>query len=570
MGRADLLDAGTTSYLELIGNGRTYRVPPYQRDYAWTRQEWEDLWHDVVELRGEPDGRHYMGALVVQAHSDREFFVIDGQQRLATICLLALAIIAKLQHMADHGADAERNRERAKELRNRFIGEKDPASLVESSRLRLNEVDDPFYQDCLVQIRRPLNPRGLPRSNALLWNGYQYFGSRIDELEAQMDGGGEAIAKVLSETVARRLLFILITVDDALNAYTLFETLNARGLELTTTDLLKNYFFSKVRPGPDIESLGRRWQRLLATVVHERFPDFLHCHLLCEQPVTRRRQLFKLVRDRVRTPDETFEFLTKLEARAELFAALTDVDHGYWIDRPEARRYVRELNLFRVRQMTPVLFAAWDRFADGDFVRLLKLVSVIAFRYSVVSRLNPNLLERVSHVAAKAVLNGKANRPGALFGQLRPVYVDDERFENDLARWTIDTAGRGGKLARYVLARLETDAGKRAVDPETDPGSVEHVLPENPAGEWADVFPPDRWETAVHRLGNLTLIERTLNREVGSAGYPTKRAAYEKSRYALTRAIPDLAPEAWTPALLDERQRRLAARAVQVWRADFT
>lgn len=153
-------------------------------------------------------------------------------------------------------------------------------------------------------------------------------------------------------------------MDDALNAYTLFETLNARGLELTTTDLLKNCFFSKVRPGPDIESLGRRRQKLLAAMARERFPDFLRCRLLCEQPAIRRRRLFKLVRDRVRTPDETFEFVTKLEARAELFAALTDVDHGYWIDRPEARRFVRELHLFRARQMTPVLFAARDRFAD--------------------------------------------------------------------------------------------------------------------------------------------------------------------------------------------------------------
>ena len=181
MSRANILNTGTTSYLELIGNGKTYRVPPYQRDYAWTQQEWEDLWNDIVELRDEPDGRHYMGALVVQAHGDREFFVIDGQQRLATISLLALAVIGKLQRMADKGADEERNRERATELRNRFIGEKDPASLVESSRLRLNEVDDPYYQDYLVQLRPPLNPRGLPRSNALLWNCYRYFAKQIDE-----------------------------------------------------------------------------------------------------------------------------------------------------------------------------------------------------------------------------------------------------------------------------------------------------------------------------------------------------------------------------------------------------
>ena len=569
MSRANILDTGTTSYLELIGNGKTYRVPPYQRDYAWTQQEWEDLWNDVVELRGGPDGRHYMGALVVQTHGDREFLVIDGQQRLATISLLALAVIDKLLRMADEGADEERNRERATELRNRFIGEKDPASLVESSRLRLNEVDDPFYQDYLVQLRPPLNPRGLPRSNALLWNCYRYFAKRIDELDVGANNAGEEIAKVLSETVARRLLFILITVDDELNAYTLFETLNARGLELTTTDLLKNYFFSKVRAGTDIESLKRRWQTLIATVTQESFPDFLRHHLLCEHAEASRQRLFKLVRDRVRTPEETFGFLTALEGRAELFAALTDVNHGYWIDRPAARPFVRELNLFRARQMTPVFFAAWGRFSDDDFVRLLKLAAVIVFRYSVVSGLNPNLLERVCHFAAKAVLEGQANRPGAVFAQLRAIYVDDDRFESDFARWTVGTRGQRGRIARYVLARLETDAGERPVDPETDPGTVEHVLPENPAGEWAEVFPPDRWEAVVDRLGNLTLLERTLNRNVGNAGYQAKRAAYESSGYALAREVADLAPEEWTPALLEARQRRLAARAVRLWRSDF-
>ena len=569
MSRANILNTGTTSYLELIGNGKTYRVPPYQRDYAWTQQEWEDLWNDVVELRGDPDGRHYMGALVVQARGDREFFVIDGQQRLATISLLALAVIDKLRRMADEGADEARNRERATELRNRFIGEKDPASLVESSRLRLNETDDPFYQDYLVQLRPPLNPRGLPGSNALLWKCCRYFSKQIDELEVGAGDEGEEIAKILSETVARRLLFILITVDDELNAYTLFETLNARGLELTTTDLLKNYFFSKVRAGADIDSLKRRWQTLIATVTQERFPDFLRHHLLCEHPKIRRQRLFKMVRNRVRTPEETFGFLTALEGRAELFAALTDVNHGYWIDRPAAKPFVRELILFRARQMTPVFFAAWGRFPDEDFVRLLKLAAVIAFRYAVVSALNPNLLERVCHFAAKAVIEGQANRPGAVFTQLRSIYVDDDRFESDFARWTVSTRGQRGRIARYVLARLETDAGERAVDPETDPGTVEHVLPENPAGEWAEVFPPDRWDAAVDRLGNLTLLERALNRDGGNAGYPAKRAAYESSGYALTREVADLAPEEWTPALLEERQRRLAARAVRLWRSDF-
>ena len=289
MSRTNVLNTAAVNYLELIANGKTYRVPPCQRDYAWTEEEWEDLWNDILDLRRQPESRHYMGALVVHGQSDREFTIIDGQQRLATIGILSLAVIAKLYRMVDQEIGAERNRERAKELRNRFIGEKDPASLVEISRLNLSRADDAFYQDYLVQLRAPPNPCGLPKSNALLWNCFRYFSAQLDALE-DLQKDGEALAKVLSETAARCLLFILIAVDDELDAYTVFETLNARGLELTTADLLKSYLFSKVRAPSDLDALQRRWQALISTVTPERFSEFLRYHLLCEQAGIRKER----------------------------------------------------------------------------------------------------------------------------------------------------------------------------------------------------------------------------------------------------------------------------------------
>ncbi len=162
MAKANILNTRTINYMELIGNGKLYRVPPYQRDYSWSQEQWEDLWNDIVELSPRAEDRHYMGALVVEGTSDREFLVIDGQQRLATLSLLALAVIDRLQRMAGQGIDVDANEERGRELRNRFIGEKDPASLTESTRLYLNETDNPFYQDYLVQLREPLNDRGPP------------------------------------------------------------------------------------------------------------------------------------------------------------------------------------------------------------------------------------------------------------------------------------------------------------------------------------------------------------------------------------------------------------------------
>lgn len=568
MSQATMLNTRTVNWMELIGNGKQYRVPLYQRDYSWSQEQWEDLWNDVLEMRSQPDDRHYMGAIVVQALSDRELIIIDGQQRMASLSLLALAVIDKLLKLAESGVELESNTERAKELRNRLIGEKDPASLIEQSRLLLNASNNAFYQDYLVQLRRPLNPRGLLKSNRLLWDCFCYFRRQLDSIP-EFNANGRTLAQMLSETVARQLLFILITVDDELNAYTVFETLNARGLELTTTDLLKNYLFSRVQVQADLEALQRRWGALVATVTAERFPEFLRYHLLCEQSRIRSQRLFKLVRAKVKSSQDVFVLLGALEARAELFAALSDPNHGYWVDLHDARPFVRELNLFRVRQMTPVLFSTWEKFEPAEFVRVLKLVSLISFRYTVVSGLNTNELEPVYHQAAKAVLVGEARTVRDVFERLKPIYVDDTKFQSDFTVLTVDTGGQSRKLAKYILARLEADASGRSCDPDTDPASIEHILPENPLDEWEPSFPQEKWESTIYRLGNLTLLEPAANREVGNKSFAEKREAYQTSFYALTRQIPQLAPEQWTLEILEERQRRLATRAIHLWRVDF-
>lgn len=566
MSRSNLLKTTDVTLLDLLGNGKRYRVPPFQRDYSWGEEQWEDLWNDILEMVSSPDARHYMGALVVEALSDREFQIIDGQQRMATLSLLALAIVDILQGLGDTEEVRAQNRDRAQRLRERFIGEKDPASLLESSKLFLNETDNAFYQDYPVQLRTPPNPRGLPRSNKLLWDCFQWFRKRLEQKKPQ---SGEWFARLLSEVVGRQLLFILITVEDELSAYVVFETLNARGLELSSTDLLKNYLFSCIKVQADLAALQRRWKTLVSIVRPERFPDFLRYHLLCERPQVRKQRLFKEVRDAIRTPVDVFTLINALEARAELFAALNDPEHEYWIENREAKPLIRELALFRVQQMTPLLFAAYERLSPTDFVRVLKLVTVISFRYTIISSLNTNELEPVYHRAARSLLEGRANRPAELFEQLKDIYVPDDKFQRDFETKELPTTGQRKRLAKYVLCHLESDASGRFLDFETDPATIEHVLPENPSGDWLISFPEERHKDFIYRIGNLTLLESSLNRSVGNAGWKQKLAAYASSRYALSQDIAREPAEEWTPAAVEERQRALARRAVHIWRADF-
>jgi uncharacterized protein with ParB-like and HNH nuclease domain len=266
MARSNLLDTRTTSFGDLIGNGKIYRVPPFQRDYSWKEENWEDLWQDILIIHNQPDSSHYMGAIVLQNSeaSDKEFTVIDGQQRLATLSIIAIAVIEKIQNLVEQEENEAANRERQEILKRTYLSDRDPRSLRYSSKLILNENNNDFYQSNLINLRKPLNIRSLSKSNQLLWQAFQYFSSRLGELQ-DVVRDGEKLAIFLTNIVAQKLLFIQISVQDELNAYIVFETLNARGIELSSTDLLKNYLFSLFQGPDDLQEAQRQWRRVINT-----------------------------------------------------------------------------------------------------------------------------------------------------------------------------------------------------------------------------------------------------------------------------------------------------------------
>lgn len=566
MARTNLLETRTTSFGDLIGNGKIYRVPPFQRDYSWTEENWEDLWQDILMLHNNLSVSHYMGAIVLQssATADKEFTVIDGQQRLATLSIIAVAVIEKIRLLVEQNVQPEANRERQEILKRTYLGDRDPRSLRYSSKLFLNENNDDFYQSNLVNLRKPLNIRSLSKSNQLLWQAFDYFSQELEKMP-DIFQDGEKLTAFLGDTVAQRLLFIQISVEDELNAYTVFETLNARGLELTSTDLLKNYLFSLFQGPDDLKAAQRQWKRIINMVQMEEFPAFLRYYLSLNYSRVRRERLFKLVRESVKNAQQAFDLLDKLENFSSLFVALGSPNDEFWRDTPQNQPYIRALNLFRVKQVYPTLFAAYQKFSAEDFTRLLKLVVAISFRYSIVSSLNPNELELLYNNAALDITSGKITGMRQVFDALRPGYVKDEKFQQDFALLSLSTKGQKRKLVRYIFCNLEAD--ESGIEVNEDSFSIEHILPEVPTDEWRQNFTDVQIEEMVYRLGNLSLLEPSFNRDIGQKNYQIKREKYQQSVYALTKNI---LAEDWTPDAIAARQRNLARRAVHIWQSDFS
>ena len=154
---------------EVFGNGITYCVPQFQRKYSWGTEEWEDLWQDIEALIENPSNNRYLGYIVLSAKSPTDREVIDGQQRLVTISIFALAIVSIFKDLVDRKIDPDNNEKRGMHLKKRFLVAVG-GNLTEKTRLQLGRGDDDFYQHHLMPLRKPRSRDRLSPSEKQMWD----------------------------------------------------------------------------------------------------------------------------------------------------------------------------------------------------------------------------------------------------------------------------------------------------------------------------------------------------------------------------------------------------------------
>ncbi len=566
----ETLSAKPVSLSDVLSNGKRYLVPPFQRDYAWDESEWAELWADLVALRGASDERanHYLGALVLQStERQSQYRIIDGQQRLVTLSLLALALIRRVQQLVERGVEAEDNKERVRLLQEKFVSSKDSASLQRRSRLELNETDNPFYETYLVQGREPSRPASLKGSNAKLYKGFQFFDRSLESLLGP-EASGADLARFLEDTVALRLKFIEINVNDEETAFSVFETLNARGVALGTADLLKNFIFATAHKGgaDDFRHAQMWWDQIVNLVPLELLATFLFHYLSTLVPNLREKKVFSEVKLLVPRTKSVFAFLEQLKSTAEVYSALASPESEFWLDySPETRVQVRILDTLRVEQCRPVILAAFARFEDRPekLARLLKHLVVVSLR-AQVCRVNTGTLQGAYQGTALRVERGELKSPLSIARALQQVTPSDDEFRSAFSQLNLDPKGPRKRFVRHLLVELEVAFGGTRVDFDASEATIEHVLPENASDGW-DAFGVQERLDYVRRLGNLTLLDYSANRRLGTAGFERKREEYSRSPYRMTQAI---VQEEWTPAAINARQAGLADKAVAIWRID--
>jgi hypothetical protein len=558
------------TFRKLFGNGLTYNIPRFQRDYSWTDVEWDELWLDIQEAT-KPDGEpaHYMGYLVLQTQNDKTFDVIDGQQRLTTLSIIVLAILRNLKRLVEAGQDPERNQQRLDQIRSSYIGYLDPVTLVATSKLTLNRNNNDYYQTYLVPLA-VLPQRGFKASEHAMRKASDWFEKRISEFAnsaTDFDSEKGVVLAKLLESICDKLFFTVITVSDELNAYKVFETLNSRGVRLSATDLLKNYLFSVLHRDSvhenEMSAMDDRWERLVSRLGETDLPDFLRIHWMSRNGLVRQSELFKTIRLKINKRAEVFSLLNSLDADVDPYLGLTSPESSDWS--PELKDSAALLRMFGVRQPYALLIAARRVLSTGDFTSLLKIIVNISFRYNVIGTMQAGEQERVYSDVAARLSAGTLTDLASIVEALRPVYPGDAAFKAAFASKELKTTqSRNNRIVRYILCNLERQAGGGDHDRDSATFTVEHILPQNPEGGW-DQFSEIEADANIYRIGNMALLETTKNREIGNAEFGVKRSAFESSMFETTNKIA-ADNDDWTPQRITARQNAMAKVAISIWR----
>lgn len=559
-------DTSNKSFSEIIGNGKRYTVPKYQRDYSWDREQWEDLWADILEINDLPKEEreeHYMGYLVLQRSDIDKFKIIDGQQRMTTLSLLILAALQILQE-----SEEEFDEKRLELLKHKFISTQSASSLREEFKLELNRNCDAYYRNDLASLTKSPRKRSIKRTEHQLRKAKEYFERELRALKMN----GEELGSLIENIVSNYLLFTVITVGDDVNAYKVFETLNARGVQLSTPDLLKNYIFSIIDPRyEDVELIERQeelWSQVLDDLGSEDFSTFLRIFWNSRNTLVTKTRLYKAIKGKTSTPEMGVTLLKDLAESSPIYAALRNHEDELWrdISDSQAKRRIKDclymLRTFNIVLPYGILLNARLKLNDCDFGKVCKYVTAFCVRYHVIcNRASKDIEQAYSKMAQQIMLFGLNGFREKLL-QFMPI---DNDFITHFSDKTLTTT-QSMKKAAYLLGTIENSYNTSNQSSLPNPHwTVEHILPKkahNSEASWRKAF-GDLLEQQIHRIGNLTLLSAADNMEVDGKPFDQKKTVFEKSGIKLSEIVARY--ETWDTATLSDHQKKLALKAAQIW-----
>ena len=561
MPRRKRIDSPSVTVGELLRRPCSFKVPFYQRDFSWRHDEevvncWTDIRTSLEKARNE----YFLGAIVIsQTDEPKKYDIVDGQQRLAVLSMIFSAIATTWKNMNEDKKGWGVFRD--------YLGTEDRKTGEIIPKITLNENNASVYQSVVIETQRPSSDdlKRWTLSNKLIYQAYDSIVQSISFWLSKYDDKQTALIE-LENYISDNVTLISIEVENDSDAFIIFETLNDRGLDLAVSDLVKTFLFSHA--GRHIDIFKYTWHDISTLLVSSaQLTQFLRHYWNSKHDLITERELYSQIKSEIQSTTDARQFITDLKKSADLYSALSNVEHPYWSNlSPEIKDYLDAIIMFGVTQFRPLGLAVMET-QDNDLIsQVFHLLMVISFRYNIIAGLRTGVLEGVFSKVAVRIRKGDLKNIASISKELKSIYVDDQQFSEAFSNATITKAN----IARYILSTIndymtqdltrKTDASGRKV-------TLEHVMPKNPSKEWAHIPEDDLKEYSDH-IGNLTILESGKNRGIANSGFEKKRRiAFTTSKLVINESI-SLCHK-WTISEIQQRGQQLAKHAKAIWRVDY-
>ncbi|MBO3662682.1 DUF262 domain-containing protein [Microbacterium stercoris] len=523
-------------------------VPEFQRAYSWEQVNVQEYLLDLERAR-EKKSAHFMGTLVFAKADDDSGRrkIVDGQQRLATTAVLFIAIRDRLQALRKENLAENTTKKYLRRFSIREEGDVD--SLI------LSPADQDAY-DAILEGQ----PERISATNKIRVC-YEECHAHLEKL-APTSRQYKKLIDVIDQ-LDKDVQVLIAVASNLPEAYVIFETLNDRGADLTTADLLKNYLFSEAKQS-EFAYVQHGWNSLETSLGSK--PDdmvrFVRHEYMSRHGRVTRRKLYRALQDDLQENPGAKRYIQRMKASQQIYLALRDPEHEYWKNsRVDVRDALMAYRRFGFESSYPLLLSAFREWEKPKATQLLLKIAKWSVRAQFVGRLGGETAEEAFASAAAAVASGSAKNQTDVRARLARLIPTDAEFTNAFKS--------SGKLkldrAKYLLAMLEKAADAKAQRPEraldwtSRTVTIEHVLSQSTA------HGDDSLQVKIDEIGNLALLERRLNHQLGSKPFSDKCEVYAESDFQLTREL--ATRDAWSTEEVSSRTAELAELACFAWPA---
>lgn len=556
---------------ELLKSGRQFVIPRFQRDYSWDKKHYEEFLNDIISGLRYSDSSvsttpYFLGTMLFIGNFNEkggnEIQVVDGQQRITTITILFSALSDIFQK--------ENEIVLSKRIFDYIMTEDDDGKEI---RIIKSDSSYPYFAYFIQDINKEDKSDPSSEEEVCIQNTYNYFRSRLeykklkDYIQNNCNGFDDSISYIdLLKAIRDQILnciFVSISTEDKEQATRIFEILNAKGKKLAAIDLIKNRIFEEMSNTEPVDIASVKWKEL-KDLINECDVNsvgigtyFRHFWNSCYGQAGENSLYDKFQKNIQKKEFRTF--LESLVQNAKYYVQIIKPKREDYGNRKEYFWLVQSLNVltnyFGIAQARVVLMAlmyAKDKgtISSKDFKKAVLFLENFHFAYTAVMSGKANKLDSAyskvaieirkstNKVITSRILNTK------LYAYLNSLIPQKEQFVEKFIEFSYSKKSTPSNLkCKYALNKLNCYYQNKEIF--EDDSSIEHILPEANKGE-------------SNNIGNLIIIEESINNEVDSIPFGEKKKIYQKSNYKWVKAFLDKYDE-WNETMIIERAKMLAS-----------